>query len=247
MERPRFVDCHSHVVPSGDDGASSVGVGELLCHDAALHGTGVLFATPHVWPDLPLTAQRELAVREAFAELAPRSGLELRLGFELTPTAALLEEDPRRYELDGTGAVLMEVPFSGPARPLVLLAEHAEAAGLLPVIAHPERAESVLERPACAAELAERGWVLQVNACSLLGRNGSRAREIGWSLLERGLAQLVASDGHRQTRPARLDEAYEEACGRIGAESAAAVFGAAALGFEPSLRRPASRAASPGA
>src|SRR3972149_247583 len=75
-----------------------------------------------------------------------------------------LEGAPRRYELEGTGAVLMEVPFAGPAESLVRLGEHAEAAGLLPVIAHPERAGTVLERPAVALELAERGWLLQGDA-----------------------------------------------------------------------------------
>ncbi|MDP2658060.1 MAG: hypothetical protein Q8O78_06580 [Candidatus Deferrimicrobium sp.] len=29
MDRPPFVDVHSHVVPSGDDGASGVGEGEV--------------------------------------------------------------------------------------------------------------------------------------------------------------------------------------------------------------------------
>lgn len=247
MERPRFVDVHSHVVPSGDDGAASVEVGEILCRDAARHGTGVLFATPHVWPHLPLTRERESAVRAAFERLAPRAGLELRLGFELTPDPPLLEEDPRRYELEGTGAVLMEVPFAGPAEPLVRLGEHAERAGLLPVIAHPERADAVLERPALALELAERGWLLQVNASSLLGRHGLATRDMAWRLVEDGQAELVASDGHRETRPARLDEAYEEVRARIGADAAGAIFGGSALGFAPSSRLPASRAASPGA
>lgn len=85
MDRSLFVDVHSHVVPSGDDGAAGVGEGEVLCRDAARHGTGVLFATPHVWPHLPLTVEREREVRARFAELAPRAGLDLRLGFELTP------------------------------------------------------------------------------------------------------------------------------------------------------------------
>ena len=247
MERPPFVDVHSHVVPSGDDGAASVEVGEILCRDAARHGTGILFATPHVWPHLPLTPERESAIRVAFDRLAPRAGLELRLGFELTPDPPLLEEDPRRYELEGTGAVLMEVPFAGPAETLVRLAEHAEGAGLLPVIAHPERADAVLERPAVALELAERGWLLQVNASSLLGRHGPATRDLAWRLVEDGHAQLVASDGHRETRPARLDEAYEAVRARIGAEAAGAVFGGAALGFASSSRLPASRAASQGA
>ena len=34
--RPRFVDCHSHVVPSGDDGAKSHADGIDLCKLAAL-------------------------------------------------------------------------------------------------------------------------------------------------------------------------------------------------------------------
>src|ERR671922_14426 len=99
-----FVDVHSHVVPSGDDGVQSREQGLELCRRAAQRGTGVLFATPHVWPTLPLPEEREEAVREAHAEMVPaaaQAGLELRLGFELTPTPALLEEDPRRYRMEG--------------------------------------------------------------------------------------------------------------------------------------------------
>ena len=99
---PPFVDCHSHVCPSGDDGAATVAQGALLCAEAARRGTGILFATPHVWPTLPLTAERERRVRAAFAELSERAPLELRLGFELTPSAELLRADLRRYELEGT-------------------------------------------------------------------------------------------------------------------------------------------------
>jgi len=99
MSRFAFVDCHSHVCPSGDDGASSIAEGAILCREAARRGTGILFATPHVWPHLPLTAAREERIRSAFAELAPRAGLELRLGFELTPSEPLLHEDLHRYAL----------------------------------------------------------------------------------------------------------------------------------------------------
>ena len=46
----RFVDRHSHVVPSGDDGAKTLEDGLALCDLAADAGTAILFATPHVWP-----------------------------------------------------------------------------------------------------------------------------------------------------------------------------------------------------
>lgn len=239
-----FVDCHSHVVPSGDDGAATIQDGLTLCRSAAQHGTAVLFATPHIWPYFTLSDEREAEVRAAFERMRPHAGLELRLGFELTPAPALLGEDPRRYVLEGTDCVLMEVPFTGPPDLLYALAEHVESAGLRPVIAHPERTEAVLADPQVATDLAAQGWMLQVNATSLIGRHGPEPEELGWSLLEEGHGRLVASDGHRTTRPAHLDEAYSLAEQRLG-ERAASLFDGSALGVTPS--RTASRAASTGA
>jgi protein-tyrosine phosphatase len=241
-----FVDCHSHVVPSGDDGAATIADGVALCRGAAAHGTSILFATPHIWPHLTLTADREAEIREAFARVRPQAGLDLRLGFELTPTRALLRDDPQRYVLDGTDCVLMEVPFTGPADILFALAERTEAAGLRPVIAHPERTEAVLAEPRLARELAERGWELQVNSTSLLGRHGVEPEELGWQLIEEGLAGVVASDGHRTTRAPQLDEAYKLAERRLG-ERALALFDGSALGLDATPSRTASRAASTGA
>ena len=241
---PSFVDCHSHVVPSSDDGAGSVEEGVALCREAARHGTTILFATPHVWPHLVLTETREAEVREAYECMRnDNAGLELRLGWELTPTAALLEEDPHRYVLEGTDCVLMEVPFTGPADELVALAERTEGAGLRPVIAHPERTEAVLDRPELADELAARGWTLQVNATSLLGRHGDEPAELGWDFLERGIATIVASDGHRPTRPPHLDEAHALAVRRLGDERALPLFDGSALGLATPSRT-AARAAS---
>jgi len=242
----RFVDCHSHVVPSGDDGAATIQDGLALCRSASQHGTAVLFATPHVWPYFTLSEEREAEIRAAYERMRPHAGLELRLGFELTPAPALLHEDPKRYVLEGTDRVLMEVPFSGPPDLLFALAEHVEAAGLRPVIAHPERTEAVLADPLIAAELAERGWTLQVNATSLLGRHGPEPEALGWSLLERGLGKLVASDGHRTTRPAHLDEAYALAAKRLG-ERALTLFDGSALGVVAMQSPTASRATSTGA
>ncbi len=243
---PGFVDVHSHVVPSGDDGVGSVEEGLDLCRQAALRGTSVLFATPHVWPHLPLTPERETAIRAAHAELAPLAAdsLDLRLGFELTPTRRLLREDLARYELEGTGCVLIEVPFTGSAKLLFRVAEHAEAGGLRPVIAHPERTETILDNPAVGEDLAARGWLLQVNATSLLGLHGPGPEELAWHFLGGGQAALVASDGHRATRPARLDEAYERVRERLG-ERALGFFDGSALGL--TQRQIPSRAASTGA
>jgi protein-tyrosine phosphatase len=242
-----FVDIHSHVVPSGDDGAQSVSDGRALCREAARRGTAILFATPHVWPHLVLTAERELEIREAYEQVARGAGLELRLGYELTPTAALLREDPHRYVLEGTDVVLVEVPFMGPADVLVELCEHIDNSGLRPVIAHPERTEAVLERPSLARDLVERGWRLQANATSLLGKHGPEIEGLGWELVDDGLIAIVGSDGHRTTRPPHLDEAYRAVEARVGETRARSLFDGSAIGVSVRERELPSRAAARGA
>jgi protein-tyrosine phosphatase len=226
---PGFVDVHSHVVPSGDDGAQSVEHGIALCREAARRGTSVLYATPHVWAHLPLTPARERDLLAAFEQVAAAAPLELRLGYELSPARWLLREDLGRYALEGTGSVLVEVPFVGSPRVTEAIAERAESQGLQPIIAHPERGEEVSF--ATAEGYAERGWQLQVNASSLLGRHGDEAEQIAWRLLRDGSAAFVASDGHRESRPPYLDRAFELAKAELGTEAALRYFDGTELGL----------------
>jgi protein-tyrosine phosphatase len=226
-----FVDVHSHVVPSGDDGARSVEAGVALCLEAARRGTRVLYGTPHVWPTLRLTPDREEAVRAAHAEMAELlrgHGLDLRLGWELTPSEHLLDEDPGRYRLGEADVVLMEVPFHGSLALAERLGAHIEASGLTPIVAHPERAEEVREDLEAVAGFRERGWLVQVNATSLLGAHGHEQESAAWSLLRGGHADLVASDGHRSSRPPHLDEAHRLARARLG-EGVDALFDGSGL------------------
>src|ERR1041385_4067310 len=98
------------------------------------------------------------------------------------PTERLLEEDMGRYRLGDLPAVLMEVPFRGSLGRAEALAEHIQASGCVPVIAHPERSEAVVETPELAGSLAERGWLLQANATSFLGYHGAAIEHTAWRL-----------------------------------------------------------------
>lgn len=233
---PRFVDIHSHVVPSGDDGVQTVSEGLALGQDAYRHGTRLLYATPHVSPALPLTSERERRIRRAFRELRDRLPLELRLGFELTPMPSLLDDDPWTYVLEETEHVLVEIPFTGSADLFLEVGEWIERAGLTPVVAHPERTEAVLRDPGLADRLAERGWLLQVNATSLLGRHTPEMEREGWRLVDDGIAALVASDGHRAARPMLLDGAHELVRARVGEARALRLFDGTALGLSTKPR-----------
>ena len=203
----------------------------------------MLFATPHVWPHLLLTQEREDQILAGLAELRRRARLDLRLGYELTPSPLLLREDPRRYALESTDCVLVEVPFTGGVEMLVKVAKHIEREALRPLIAHPERTQAVACDTKVAVGFAERGWLLQVNATSMIGHHGPAIQRLAWELLERDVVSVVASDGHSWTRPPHLDRAYGLAAERLG-QGAERLFDGSALGVGVAERRPTARGAS---
>lgn len=228
-----LVDIHSHVVPSGDDGVASEGEGLDLIRQAAERSTGVLYATPHVWPIDGLDDARAHDVRAAFERMrepARAAGVELHLGFEVTPAPGRHGEDPARYRLGELDAVLVEVPFRGAFDLPRRYGEYVESAGLLPILAHPERSDAVLEDPSHIGAARDRGWLVQVNSSSLLGRHGRAERQLAWQLVRDGLVDLVASDGHRASRPPYLDEAHRALVDELGPSGDALVDGSALAG-----------------
>jgi protein-tyrosine phosphatase len=234
-----FVDVHSHAVPSGDDGARSVEEAVELCRLAFDGGTRMLFATPHAhadWDHYPRTLERERVFEEAFPVVRSTVaawGLELRRGWEAFPTV-VRNRDPHDFLLEGTRAVLVEFPGSWLDRAddshLVLeAADRILAAGLIPVIAHPERSIGLRHDLGTARALAERGCLLCPNGDSALGDNGPAVEEKFWQLIDEGLVSLVASDGHRTKRPPRLDHAYRVVVERCGKEAVEPLFDGSAL------------------
>lgn len=236
---PGFVDVHSHTVPSLDDGARSVEEAVELCRLAVDAGTCILYATPHVhaaWDSYPWSRTRARTFAKAFPVVHGRAavlGLDLRRGAEVYPSE-LLERDPADFVLQGTEAVLLEFPGSWVriSEPIALVARACgavAAAGLVPVLAHPERCRAVATQPGAVEPLVERGALLCLNGPSLIGGHGETAQQVGWELVERGLVALVASDGHRGTRTPTLDRSYRAVEARLGAERALPLFTGAAL------------------
>jgi protein-tyrosine phosphatase len=236
---PRFVDVHAHVVPSGDDGARTVEEGVTLCALAASAGTAILFATPHVhaaWDSYPWSDAREELYERSFLgvrDAARLVGVDLRRGREVFPSE-VLAGDAGTLRLEGTEAVLVEFPGSWLDMPgqLELTARacrRIEAEGLTPVLAHPERCREVTDEPRLLEDFVAAGRLLCLNATSVTGRHGSTAENVAWELLDGGLVALVASDGHRASRPPTLDEAWHLVAERLGDVRARPLFDGSAL------------------
>jgi protein-tyrosine phosphatase len=234
-----FVDLHTHVIPSGDDGAPSIEAGLDLCRAMAAEGTRVVYGTPHAHPPdawFPITEERVALARRSHAEMRPRCaefGLDLRLGWELSATGALVG-DLGDYVLEGTRAILLELPgawfsFEDEVEVTREQAAAIRAAGFEVILAHPERSPGVQRRPELMLELVEEGALVCFNADSFVGGHGGTCERAAWRLLELGLGDFVASDAHRPERPSRLGEAVDAIAERYGEERALELAQGAAL------------------
>lgn len=205
--RARLADVHTHFVPGVDDGALTLDDALSYLRRGLEEGVSRVAATPHLpasYADSPYRRRAEEAfreLREAAGEEAP--GLELRLAWEIRLDGAPVDPGDEGLWLGPGGHVLVEYDrFRLPADPVAPL-RPLLAAGLTPVLAHPERYAGAAETGGWAEPLREAGVRLCLNAGSLLGSHGHAAAVLGRRLLSRGQADLVASDHHG--RPARSD------------------------------------------
>jgi protein-tyrosine phosphatase len=157
------------------------------------------------------------------------AGIPLKLlpGIEIfmTPETPADLAAGRAWTLAGSRYILVEIPY----QPWPVYTEQVlfelQVAGYTPILAHPERYVALQHDPNRMYTLAERGVLGQVTGEALTGGNGAAVRECALTLLEHGLVQFIASDGHRAAsrRPvvaAGLALARE----RIGAEAAQALL-----------------------
>lgn len=211
-----FVDCHSHVVPGVDDGAPTVEAAQAMLAAAAAGGTRLLIATPHAgprWYAFDDGGEHRARVEERFAALRPPATMELRLGWEVTPSPPVLRGDPGAFRLPGSELVLVHGPGFAPTPAVALLEDcvrHVLAHGLTPIVAHPERRAAWADGgDALPERLRALGALIQVDRASLLGEDGPATRREAWRIVGAGLCDLVASDAH-DAAAIDLRSAYEQ-------------------------------------
>ena len=205
-----MIDVHSHILPGLDDGSPDLEESIAMVRLAAETGTTDIVATPH--SDLQFTFDPAI-VEAKIAELSQavegliriHYGCDFHLHYENIQDALA---HPYKYSIDHNGYVLVEFSELLIVKTSDGVLERMRAAGMTPIITHPERNVVLQNRIDQLGTWAASGCCLQVTAQSLLGQFGRRAKSFTEELMKRGLVHLVASDGHDlKQRPPRLDEA----------------------------------------
>ncbi len=196
-----MIDLHAHVLPGLDDGARTLDESAEILALAAREGVTAVAATPHVRHDFPTRPEEmEQGVASVRSELDARGiALTLLPGGELDyeELAGRTTEELSRFALAGNARyLLVEFPYVGWPLRLPSEIERLLAAGIVPVLAHPERNSAVAERPPMLASMVEAGALVQLTASSVTGAFGRRVRRVAEELLDAGLAHLIATDVH---------------------------------------------------
>jgi protein-tyrosine phosphatase len=220
------IDIHSHILPGLDDGPKTLEDAVAMVKIATLSGTTDIVATPHA--NLEFTFNPEL-IDQKIAELQAEAGPvpQIHRGCDFHLTVENIEDalaHPSKYTINHKSYLLVEFSDSFIPDTSLDIFSRFQAAGIIPVITHPERNVPLRKRMDQLRSWVENGCLIQVTAKSLLGGFGDTARRISVELFERNLVHFVASDAHdTKHRPPTLKDAYAYIAKTWGEERAQAV------------------------
>jgi protein-tyrosine phosphatase len=214
-----MIDLHTHILPGIDDGVPTEDDAVEFARVAAADGVRTIVATPHCREGFYVN-ERD-AVLSAVARLVGRLADE-RVPIEILPGAEvhicpeLVERirDGRALTLADNGkTLLLELSTTQHPMELERLIFELKLAGVLPLLAHPERIRYFQDDIRRYEAVVRLGAYGQITTGSVLGVFGDDVLEFSEELLRKRLVHAVASDAHNvRGRPPVMTKAVQ----RIG-------------------------------
>lgn len=226
----QFIDMHCHILPGVDDGSVNIDQTIKMMQIAYNDGTRGMIATPHYHIGR-MTADRiqcECRLKEV-KEHAKESGLkmDIYLGTEVYYFSEVFDKiaEGKIMPLAGSSYVLLEFEPNVEFNRIMRAAADTAAEGYVPIFAHVERYNCLLEKPELCKVLIEHGALLQINAASVVGKHGKNVQKFDKKILKKKWVSFVASDAHgdKHRRP-RLMDAYKYVKKKVSEEYADNIF-----------------------
>lgn len=196
-----MIDTHAHILPGVDDGPETMEQTKHLLDAAIKEQITDIIATPHghhpsFKTDLALTADKLEMVKhyitEAQLPIEVHAGQECRLSDQLPERLDAGEA----LTLAGSRYVLLELPSSGIPAYTVPIIQQLIGRNYVPIIAHAERNQGIIEKPERLSKLLLHGAMAQVTAGSVSGHFGKAIQKTAFTLIEANLIHVYGSDVH---------------------------------------------------
>ena len=204
-----FVDLHCHFVAGIDDGARDEDEGLAMLRGLRKLGFDWVIATPHMRPGL--FDNDKAAIESAYARTKPalerddlpRTSLASEHYFDDVVYARILNGHALPYP--GGRAILLE--FYEQDFPLAIdrCLSELRRAGILPVIAHPERYRCLFQSLGPLEPLVDAGAAALLDSAALDGKYGDLPRRTAQKILELELYHAACSDAHRPEDVLRVE------------------------------------------
>jgi protein-tyrosine phosphatase len=200
----QFFDLHSHMLCGVDDGAKTVEEMSSMLEMAYEDGIRAICLTPHYSPYLfgdtfEKSAESFEILKKYVSEKHPdmRIFIGHELGYHRSGLDALNDGVCRSI----AGSRYVQVDFAEAIEFFEIQSamDQLQRAGYFPILAHTERYRSLFRQIKWIEEFVENGGIVQLNASSVTGSWGRGAQKQWKKLIRRGLAHIIASDGHNLT------------------------------------------------
>ncbi len=214
----QFIDTHGHYAWGIDDGMPSLEEAKEALKLAKQNNIQAIVATPHVIPgshhkeDIMEVRSRILDLKQ----LALQYDIQVYEGCELFLNHDCIEaiHHDLFIPFENTSYLLCEFDVRkelGDQEEVEDYLYEIEMKGYTPIIAHIERYFKDGLDIDRIQDLIDSGYIIQVNSSSLLGVHGKTCKNNAFTLLDKGLVHIIASDTHRSTgkRIPNLLEVYE--------------------------------------
>lgn len=198
-----MIDIHTHILPALDDGAIDMDESCMMAEMAVKSGVAALVATPHSNDEYGFLNEESISMKRKFDEFRKRLHQEkiplyVYRGMEIWASADIPEkiQSRRLLSINQSRYVLIEFAFTEEPWWFEAVIKEMVGAGLIPIIAHPERYVSVQENPNLVLEWYLAGAYAQMNKGSILGGFGNEVAHTAEYLLKNQMYTFIASDAH---------------------------------------------------
>ena len=211
-----MIDIHCHILPNVDDGSSSIEESIAMARYALSDGIHTVVATPHAlggtFPNPPqkIKAACKKLAQHFQSENIPLSvypGAEVHLCPDM---AKRIMDGEAQFLCESRRYIMVEFPFQSGLHHFKAEIHHLCVNGILPVIAHPERNQTIFREKNILYELINMGCMVQLNSTSITGGFGEKILACAHELIRLRLAHIIASDAHAiYHRPPELSHAVK--------------------------------------
>lgn len=225
--RLSLIDIHCHILPGMDDGPEELGESVRMAGIALKDGISHIFATPHILEGV--YNHKAEGIIDSVDRLKGHmpEGLSLLYGADVRVRHDMTGDVERGDipTLNGSGYLLIEFPFFTVPPHMDNLIFNLMHRKITPIITHPERHLLLAEDLSRIAVLKQFGALVQITAMSVTGGFGREIRKVSFSMVKKGLVDLVASDAHDSTkRLPVLSGAYSEIKKEFGKDVSDRIF-----------------------